>query len=145
MFMLDTKDPGWWYWLLSTVCLWMTMTLDPTAYIWVLAIGLVQLVHYYLRDGFALSFPVQVRIAYVTYVLLAMPDNMQWLLYLPAVGGLARVVFGYCLLARMVALLPWNREGSFSWRCVRQTVLSRPVRGNILQGLPGQVGQGSGA
>ena len=27
-------------------------------------------------------------------------------------GAMARVVFGYCLMARMLSLMPWNRAGT---------------------------------
>ena len=136
MFMFDTKDMSWWYWLASSACLWVTLSIHPDAYQWALLLGLVQLVHYRFIEGSIKRFPVQIRLAYVIYLLFAMPENLQWILWLPAIGSVARVVFGYCLLARLLALLPLNREVPLSWQYVLNTFFTRPVRGNILQGLP---------
>ena len=46
------------------------------------------------------------------------------------------VLFGYCLLARVLSLFPWNRTEPFSMQLVLSTFFSAPVPGNILQGLP---------
>jgi hypothetical protein len=40
------------------------------------------------------------------------------------------------MMARVVSLLPWNRNEAFSFGLLKRTFLSAPVRGNILQGLP---------
>lgn len=137
MLMLDPKDLGWWYALLACISLWLTLTLDPLAYMLALLIALIQLLHYWKIHGRLLAFPTQVRLAYFAYVLMAMPENLHWLLYLPAVGTLARTLFGYCLLARTVSLLPLNQQAPLSWKTVYKTYISAPRRGNILQGLSG--------
>jgi hypothetical protein len=36
------------------------------------------------------------------------------------------VIFGYCLMARMLSLLPWNRTEPITADLVRRTFLSRP-------------------
>jgi len=46
------------------------------------------------------------------------------------------LIFGYCTMARLVSLFPWNRTEAFSGRLLVRTFFSPPVRGNILQGLP---------
>lgn len=136
MFMFDIKDYGWWYWLASTISLWLAMTVYPEALMWALSIGVIQLIHYRLKEGSLIRFSVQIRLGYLTYLLLALPDNLQWLLWLPTVGTLARVLFGYCLMARLLALLPINRQVPLSWKYVMDAFLTPPVRGNVLHGLP---------
>lgn len=135
MFMLDYKELGWWYWLL-TVCL-LSAGLAGYEAGFRLAIGLtaVQLVHYAIREKSIKAFPVQVRFWYLLLLLVALPPPMQILYWLPAIGTWAREIFGYCTMARMVSLLPWNRSEPFSPGLLKRTFLSRPVRGNILQGL----------
>lgn len=134
MFMLEPRDIGWWYWLV-TVCL-----LSAGVAGWnpgfALAIGLtgVQLLHYIVREKDVSAFPVQVRIGYLLLLLLAWPEPLRWIYWIPTLGTWAQVIFGYCTMARLVSLLPWNRREALSPALIQRTFLSRPVRGNVLQG-----------
>lgn len=65
-----------------------------------------------------------------------LPENLQLIYWIPTVGTWAQVLFGYCAMARMVSLLPWNRKEALSFDYIKRTFVSAPVRGNILQGLP---------
>lgn len=136
MFMFDYKDYGWWYWLASTICLWVAVTVNPLAYELALIIATVQLVHFSFAEGGLTKFPVQIRMGYLSFLLLSMPESLQWLLWVPAIGTLARVMFGYCIMARMLMLLPFNRQIALSWKFVKEAFFTPPVRGNILHGLP---------
>jgi len=69
-------------------------------------------------------------------LLVALPQPMQIIYWIPTVGTWAQLIFGYCTMARCVSLLPWNRKERFSVDLVTRTFFSRPVPGNILQGLP---------
>jgi hypothetical protein len=82
------------------------------------------------------AFPVQVRLGYLLLLLIALPETFQLIYWFPTIGTWAQVLFGYCAMARMVSLLPWNRKEAFSFTLLQRTFLSSPVRGNILQGLP---------
>ena len=59
-----------------------------------------------------------------------------WTFWVPVVGFWVRVLFGYCLMARTLSLMPWNRRVPFTGALLFKTFLSRPVRGNVMQGLP---------
>ena len=136
MLMLEYRAIAWWYWL-ATVCLLTAGVLGwPTGFL--LAIGLTtfQLTHFGLRGRSFTSFPFQVRLAYLLLLLVALPGPLQPLYWIPVIGTWAQVLTGYCTMARLVSLLPWNREEAFSSALVRRTFLSRPERGNILHGMP---------
>ena len=45
------------------------------------------------------------------------------------------VLVGYCPLARMLSLLPWNRRQPLSVALVRRTFLSAPVSGSIVEAM----------
>jgi membrane protein implicated in regulation of membrane protease activity len=47
-------------------------------------------------------------------------------------GTAASVLVDYCLMARMLSLLPWNRRAPLTWHLVVRTFLRPPVRGSIL-------------
>lgn len=136
MFMIEYKASSWWYWL-ATVCL-LTAGISGWATGFQLAIGLtvIQLVHFGIRERSLTAFPVQVRVGYLLLLLVALPQPLQLIYWIPTIGTWAQVLFGYCTMARMVSLLPWNRQEAFSLALLKRTFLSAPVRGNIRQGLP---------
>ncbi|MCG6942154.1 MAG: hypothetical protein LJE69_12995, partial [Thiohalocapsa sp.] len=102
------------------------------------AIGLTvfQLIHFAIRERSLTAFPLQVRFWYLMLLLIALPMPLQIVYWIPTIGTWAQVVFGYCTMARCVSLFPWNRSEPFSADLLLRTFLSRPVRGNIMQGLP---------
>jgi hypothetical protein len=51
------------------------------------------------------------------------------------VGVNALLVADYCLLARLLAVLPWNRPGPWSADVLRRALLTPPAPGSILARL----------
>ena len=133
MFMFEFRSIGWWYWL-ATVCL-LTAGLGgwSTGFSVAVAVTGVQIIHFALRDRSVTSFTVQVRLAYLLLILVALPEPLQWIYWLPTAGTWALVMFGYCTMARTVSLLPWNRKEALTLALIKRTFLSRPVKGSILQ------------
>jgi hypothetical protein len=136
MFMINHKEVSWWYWLV-TACL-LTVGVAGYRIGFLLAIGLTvfQLIHFMIRERRVTAFPVQVRFWYLLLLLVTLPEPLQVVYWLPTVGTWMQVLFGYCMMARCVSLLPWNRTERFSGDLLMKTFVSRPVRGNIMQGLP---------
>ncbi len=134
MLMLEYRSPGWWYWLATVLFLTAGVLGLPEALLGAVGITVVQLAHFAVRWRGLAAFPVQVRLAYLLLLLVALPAPLQWIYWLPTIGTWALVLFGYCPMARVVSLLPWNRKERFSLALVGRTFLSAPVRGNILQG-----------
>ena len=136
MTMIEYRDIGWWYWL-ATVCL-LTAGLAGWSDGFLYAIGLTvfQLIHFIAREKSLTAFPVQVRIGYLLLLLIALPEPLQWIFWIPTIGTWAQIIFGYCTMARLVSTLPWNRKEAFSLTFLSRTFFSRPVRGNILQRQP---------
>ena len=130
------REISWWYWGVSAALLTAGLAGQFGAFYLVLLLSTVQVIHFRLREGAFKVFPVQVRLTYTAILLLAFWHPMRWMFWLAAVGRTAQVLFGYCPLARTLSLMPWNRNAPFSWRLIWRTFLSRPVRGNVLQGLP---------
>lgn len=78
------------------------------------------------------AFPVQVRIAYFAWVVVGtFAPYMVILMYITTVGLATNLFFSYCPLARMMYLLPWNREDPFSLKLVARVFLSPPVVGKF--------------
>jgi len=77
-------------------------------------------------------FPVQVRIAYLMWVIVGTyVPHMIVVMYITTVGLATNLFFDYCPLARMMYLLPWNREETFSLGLVWRVFLSPPVTGRF--------------
>jgi len=136
MFMIDYKQVNWWYWLATACVLTAGVAGYKTGFILAIGISVVQLVHFLVRERSLAAFTVQVRFVVLIYMVAAFLDPTQILFWIAVAGTWARSIFGYCLMARTVSLFPWNLRTPFSAGLLTRTYFSRPVRGNIMQGLP---------
>jgi hypothetical protein len=79
-----------------------------------------------------LVFPAQLRIAYIGWLLLGtFVPQLTSMMYITTVGLGAMLAFGYCPLARMLYLLPWNRTHGLSWHVLVRTALQAPGPGRF--------------
>lgn len=131
---LEYRALSWWYWLVIVAFLTAGVTGWVTGFLFAIGLAAFQLIHFAIREGSISSFPIQVRFGYllVLVLFLVLPPNLQWLYWLPVIGTWTTVLFGYCPMARIVSLLPWNRKEPFSLDLLKRTFLSAPVRGSIL-------------
>lgn len=134
--MIMYREPSWWFWAVTSLFLIVGLAGRFEAFYAATLLSVFQIVYFRLREKSFGAFPVQVRIAYTGILLIALWGPMQWLFWVPAVGTVAQVLFGYCTLARCLSLMTWNRRAPLSWRLVWHTFATRPVKGNIMQGLP---------
>ena len=133
MFMLDYNDLGWRYWLITASFLTLGVFGNSVGYLLAISLTIIHLVHFLLRESSFISFPVQVRICYLLLLLIALPEPLQWIFWIPCIGTWAQVIFGYCTMARIVSLFPWNRTQVFSFKLLLKTFFSLPVQGSIKQ------------
>ena len=123
---INPGDWTWWAWTVTTVLLAIGLFGYDPAFVGAMALTVIQGVVLLVRDGSARAFSVQLRIGYLLLLIAAYPAPMRWLYWLPTVGTFALVVFGYCLLARFLSLLPWNSEEAYTLERMRRTFFSRP-------------------
>ena len=136
MFMIDYKDTGWRYWFVTAVPLTAGVLGHPVAFQLAIGITVVNLLHFLVRNQSVTAFPVQVRAAYLLLLVVAYAEPLRLLYWIPTIGTWALLIFGYCTMARVVSLLPWNRDEPFSLTLVKRTFLARPVRGILMQYRP---------
>lgn len=136
MFMLEYRAISWWYWLVTVGLLTAGVAGWATGFALAIGLTVIQLIHFTIRERSIFSFPIQVRLGYLLLLLVALPGKLQLIYWIPVIGTWAQVVFGYCTMARMVSLLPWNRTEGVSLVLIKRAFFSAPVRGNIMQGLP---------
>lgn len=133
MLMLDMKDLGWWYWLVTAGLLTFGVLVDPVGLFLAVGLTVINLLHFTVRTGRPTAFPVQVRFFYLLLLLIALPEPLRWLFWIPTIGTWAQVLVGYCTMARLVSLFPWNRHEPLSWRLVWRRFISAPVRGSVAE------------
>ncbi len=134
--MIHYRRISWWYWLVTACLLTAGVSGYGAGFVLAILLTFLQLVHFTVREGSVAAFPVQVRFWYLVLLVVVFPQPLQVIYWVPAIGTWAQVIFGYCAMARCVSLLPWNRTQPLSRELLLKTFLSRPVRSNVMQGLP---------
>ena len=135
MFMLEYTDKGWWYWLVTVIFLTAGVSGYADGFMYAIGITIIQLVHYTLSEKSLTSFPVQVRMGYLLLLLVALIEPLRWLFWVPTIGTWAQIIFGYCTMARIVSLMPWNSDERMTLTLLVKTFFSPPVRGSVKQGF----------
>ncbi len=122
--MVTIYDLSWWYWFLTVGLLGAGLLGWPAGIFLAMVLCAVQIVHviWLTRDHTAL--PVQVRIVYLAMLIAGLWGPLQWIHWMLLAGITARVLFGYCLLGRILSLAPWNRRQPLSFPLVRRTFIS---------------------
>lgn len=131
---LQFREPTWWIWFATATCLVLGLSGVPFGFPAAIGLAVAHTLVFLLREGF--SFPVQIRGTYSLILFTAQVPAMWWMNISTLLGTLALLFFGYCLLARLLSLCPWNRTEKLTFSLIRRTLFSRPTRGNVHQGLP---------
>lgn len=98
-----------------------------------LAIALTagQVLHFSAFRRTLRALDVQVRIGYAGLLMLGSAGPLWPIRLVQFVGVNAMLVADYCLLARLIVLMPWNRGVPLSAHLVRQALFSPPAPGAI--------------
>lgn len=120
----------WWLWF-ATWLLLLAGLFNRTFYAYTVYFSGAHALLFLFLFQFRISpRPVQVRLAYLLWVAVGTYiPYMVFLMYITTVGLAGNLFFGYCPLARLMSLMPWNREESLSLGLLRRTFLSPPSSG----------------
>jgi hypothetical protein len=138
------RGPIWWSWLFTGVALAAGLAGWRPGFTVAMVLTALQGVHFALRARSAVAFPVQVRVLYLGVLVVGGWPPLAFLRWVQFVGLVGLLAFDYCLAARILSLMPWNRRGPLTLARVRATFLSRPVSGSILQTLDRAPANGAG-
>jgi hypothetical protein len=133
---LMPKEPTWWTWLMSAVLLAVGLTGWPVFFLAAIALSLGQCVFFLRTHRAFMPYTVQIRLAYTTLLAVCFVPGLRWLYWLPTLGTFALVLFGYCLMARVLSLAPWNRREYLTANLLHRTFCTAPVVGRPEHGLP---------
>ncbi len=120
------NDWTWWAWMLTAILLTIGLLGQSIALVGAMTVTVIQGIVMLIREKSVSAFAVQLRIAYVVLLGICFVPSMRWLFWLPTVGTFALVTVGYCLMARLLSLFPWNRQEPLSIDLLRRTFLSAP-------------------
>ena len=127
---------AWWIWaILASLMLW-GLTGQMLAREAAMALAVLQAIGYLLVYRSVRHFPTQLRIAYVLWMAAGLMPPLFIMYWILAAGTTARALTGYCAMARLLLLLPWNRSVSLTWRRVGIIAFHPPIQGSVLSGLP---------
>jgi hypothetical protein len=126
-FALMPKEPTWWVWLVTVALLATGLAGIPAGIIAAITLSLVQTVFFWRKTWDVRAMSVQLRLAYTMLLFVCFTPPLRWLYWLPTVGTSALLVFGYCLMARTLSLLPWNRAEPLTLDLLCRTFFSPPV------------------
>lgn len=134
---INYRAVSWWYFLATACALTAGLAGVGAGFLAAIGITLAHLLHFALRERSLITFPVQVRWGVLLVLVLGLLEPLRWIYWVPAVGIWVQCLFGYCLLARVVTLMPWNRQERFSAGLIRKVFFSPPVTGTALEILGG--------
>lgn len=121
----------WVYWAITDILLIIGITIEPQALYWVIFFNIIQVIHFYWLTPQIKNFAVQVRIAYLFLLIIALYPPLFFVFYLQIIGTTAMVLGNYCFLARFMSLMPWNSTKPFNLTLVKDTFFSKPVNGSV--------------
>jgi hypothetical protein len=132
---LMPREPTWWVWLATVLLLIAGLAGHTAGFVAAITLSLAQAAFFLWKHFSLTSYPVQIRVAYTALLILCFAPAMRWLYWLPSLGTLALLFFGYCPMARMLSLMPWNRREPLTARLLARTFFTPPVMGRADHGL----------
>ena len=121
------------YWFVTDIFLAIGLLVVADALYLAMAVTALHSVHFLLRAPQLWSFPMQVRLGFLGLLVLGQAPYLGWVNWVQLAGTTALLTVGYCPLARILCLLPWNRSRPLSWKLVVTVIFSPPVDGSVLQ------------
>lgn len=133
---INFTSPAWWTWIVIAGLLVAGLSGQEDARLAAMWIAAGQAALYVTRHRSLAHFPTQVRVAYALWMAASFFDVLVPLFWIQAAGTSALVLLGYCPLARMLLVLPWNRTVPLTWRGLAVMAFHPPIRGDVRSGLP---------
>ena len=127
------RSPKWWYWFVSSCALGLALAGWPYGLPFAMAAVVIQIGHFLLRERRLNAFSVQVPTLFLAVLAIGIWPPLGFIHWIQLAGAWVRVVFDYCIAARIMSLAPWNRRAPLTWPLVRRTFLAPPVRGSFLE------------
>lgn len=110
---IEIKSFEWWFWFLTLIAMVAGLSGTIEGFYLVIIISLIQFVYFTVLRGFT-AFPTQVRFVYATFVIIALFDPTRFFYWALLVGTIMVTLFDTCFIARVLILMPWNKNEKLS-------------------------------
>jgi len=122
----------WTVWFITDICLATGLMYSPVMLYVGMAVVALHSIHFYKFSHHAFSFPMQVRLIYLGFLILGQLPYCRWINWIQLAGTTALITVDYCPLARTLSLMSWNRTRALTWKFFQTAIFSRPVSGSII-------------
>lgn len=123
----------WNYWFLTVICIAIGIFAWPQAIFLAMVLTMIHTIHFLFRQPGLIEFPIQVRIGYLGLLALGQVPVLDWIYWILLIGGTVKLTTGYCPLARMVSLLPWNRSQPMNLNLLKKVIFTPTIPGSAIQ------------
>jgi len=110
---IDLKSLEWWYWSTTLIAMVTGLTGIVEGFYVVILVSVVQFIHFMISRGFS-AFPSQVRFVYGIFVIVALFDPTRIFYWVLLIGTVMVTLFDMCFIARVLILMPWNKNTKLS-------------------------------
>ena len=112
-FKIDPKSLHWWFWAITLAAMIGGLAGWKEGFSGVILVSAVQTAYFWARQGFA-AFPTQVRTVYCALAVAAFFDPSRLFYWALLVGTVMVTFFDRCIIARVLAHMPWNKGVALS-------------------------------
>lgn len=137
---MSGSELSWWYWRATAALLTYGVFWHPLGYCFAGILSIVHLLHFVWREKSLTAFVVQVRLAYLAILIVAAWEPLRFLYLAPFIGTWALVLYGYCFLARVLSLMPWNQTAPASMDRFWTIMTAPPSHGSAFDAVIGGAG-----
>lgn len=106
---IDFKTLEWWYWFVTLIAMITGLSGVAEGFYVVILVSVVQFVHFMASRGFT-AFPTQVRFVYGIFAIIALFDPTRIFYWALLIGTVMVTFFDRCIIARVLILMPWNKD-----------------------------------
>lgn len=113
---INPKSLDWWFWPIIFIFLLTGMLGWFQGFYIVISISAIQTIYFVVRSKSLKDFPTQVRFVYFLFTLIGLFDPTRIWYGLMTVSTFMVAFFDKCLLARMLIIMPWNKNVTPGWK-----------------------------
>lgn len=106
----------WWFWPIIFVFLLSGMFGWTEGFHLVIIISAVQATYFIFKEKSLKAFPAQIRFVYFIFTIIGILDPTRIWYGLMTISTFMVTFFDKCLLARILILMPWNKDVTPGWK-----------------------------
>lgn len=110
---IDFKSLEWWFWGITLIAMIVGLSGVVQGFYAVIIVSIVQFIYFTSLRGFT-AFPTQVRLVYGTFTIIALFDPTRIFYWALLVGTIMVTLFNKCIIARVLIMMPWNKNEKLS-------------------------------